>query len=189
MEVFRETERLVLRRFTPDDADLLVALDADPAVMRFLTGGKPTPRSIIAAEVLPRILALPQGYGQWAAQSPDGDFLGWFALTPVSSALGGHRPGVAELGYRLRQEAWGRGLATEGARALVDLAFGELGMRRVVAQTMTVNTRSRRVLEKAGLTFVRTFFLGWDDPIEGGDQGDVEYAIGHEEWAARRTLK
>ncbi len=56
MQVFVETERLVLRRFTEADVDNLFDLDNDPEVMRFLTGGKPTPREVILNETLPRLL-------------------------------------------------------------------------------------------------------------------------------------
>jgi RimJ/RimL family protein N-acetyltransferase len=56
MQVFLETERLVLRRFTEADVDNLFDLDSDPDVMCFLTGGKPTPRDVIRNETLPRIL-------------------------------------------------------------------------------------------------------------------------------------
>ena len=70
MEVFLETERLVLRRFTEADVDQLYDLDGDPEVMRFLTGGIPTPRDVIEHDVLPRFLryyALGDRYGYWAA--------------------------------------------------------------------------------------------------------------------------
>jgi RimJ/RimL family protein N-acetyltransferase len=66
---------------------------------------------------------------------------------------------------------------------LIDKAFRDLGARRVVASTMTVNAGSRRVMEKCGMSFVRTFFMDWPDKIAGSEQGDVEYAIGREEWA------
>ena len=56
MRVFLETERLVLRRFTEDDADNLFELDGDPEVTRFITGGNPTPRDAIRYEILPRLL-------------------------------------------------------------------------------------------------------------------------------------
>jgi RimJ/RimL family protein N-acetyltransferase len=84
---------------------------------------------------------------------------------------------VATLGYRLRRSAWGRGYATEGARTLVRHAFTELGVGRVAATTMAVNTRSRRVLEKAGLRHVRTPYLDWPDPLPGNEHGDVEYEL------------
>ena len=89
---------------------------------------------------------------------------------------------VRELGYRLRQASWGNGFATEGSKALIAMAFTDLGLRRVWAQTMTVNTRSRRVMERCGLRYVRTFFLEWPEPIEGSDQGDVEYELTKPEW-------
>ena len=72
---------------------------------------------------------------------------------------------------------WGRGLATEGARALVRLAFEEFGTERVFAETMTVNAGSRRVLEKAGLRHVRTFDPGYAEVIPGSEHGEVEYAL------------
>ncbi|MGH3208293.1 MAG: GNAT family N-acetyltransferase [Trebonia sp.] len=92
--------------------------------------------------------------------------------------------GVAEIGYRLRRSAWGRGYATEGAQALVRRAFTELGVREVVATTMTVNTRSRAVMERAGLRYARTVHLTWAEPLDGNEQGDVEYRLRREDWIA-----
>jgi RimJ/RimL family protein N-acetyltransferase len=86
----------------------------------------------------------------------------------------------------LKRSAWGKGYATEGSRALIDNAFGELGARRVYAETMAVNTASRRVMEKAGLKFVRSFLQPWPDPIPGDEHGDVEYALTREEWERTR---
>ena len=90
--------------------------------------------------------------------------------------------GVLELGYRLHRSAWGKGYATEGSRALVDLAFRELGADLVIADTMAVNTASRRVMEKSGLRYVRTFHADWPVSIPGDEHGDVEYAITRDEW-------
>jgi RimJ/RimL family protein N-acetyltransferase len=64
-----------------------------------------------------------------------------------------------------------------GSRALIAKAFAELGVERVWAQTMAVTVRSRRVLEKSGLTYGRTFFMDSDDPIPGTEKGEVEYAV------------
>ncbi|GDY31061.1 GNAT family N-acetyltransferase [Gandjariella thermophila] len=184
-----ETERLVLRRFTEADVDDLAALHGDPAVMRFVDDGRPVPRSVVEQETLPAILReyaeLPAGLGCWAAvEKSTGTFIGWFSLRPASSI--GLSGGI-ELGYRLRPAAWGRGYATEGARALVRRAFDELGLDRVVATTMTVNTASRRVLENAGLTLVRTFFAEWPEYLAGAEQGDVEYALTRMAWRARQA--
>ena len=189
MQVFLITERLVLRRFTGADADDLFDLDGDPEVMRFLTGGKPTPRDEIRDETLPRFLDYYErspGFGFWAAvEKPTGEFLGWFALHPPQS---GDLDEV-ELGYRLRRLAWGKGYATEGSRALIHRGFTDLGVRRVVARTMAVNTASRRVMEKAGLTHARTFYPEWPDPIAGSGQGEVEYALTKADWERRRATE
>ena len=177
-----ETERLVLRRFAADDIDNLVELDSDPQVMRFINGGRPTPREEIENEVLPAFLGYYEryaGYGFWAAvERSTGRFVGWFHFRPAEGAL----PEEVELGYRLRRSAWGMGYATEGSRALIGKGFSELGVHRVVASTMVVNVASRRVMEKAGLRFVRIFHQSWPDYIEGEEEGDVEYALFRSEW-------
>ena len=108
MQIFLETERLVLRQFTEDDVDNLVELDSDPDVMRFVNGGRPTPRDEIENVVLATFLDYYErfaGYGFWAAvEKSTGRFVGWFHLRPAEGA----RPGEVELGYRLRRSAWGR---------------------------------------------------------------------------------
>jgi RimJ/RimL family protein N-acetyltransferase len=184
VHVFLETERLVLRRFTPNDVGLLVELDSDPEVMHFITGGRPTPRREIEAEVLPAYLAYYErfvGYGFWAAvERSTGDFVGWFHFRPESEEC----PDEVELGYRLRRSTWGKGYATEGSLALIEKGFVELGVQRVYATTMVVNSASRRVMEKAGLRYVRAFHQPWPYPIDGDEQGDVEYALTNSEWEA-----
>ena len=186
--VYLETDRLYLRQFTPADVDNLVELDSDPEVMRYLTGGRPTPREQVEQVVLPRILSdydRHPGFGCWAAvEKATGEFLGWFLLRSRDGGAGmeGADPGGVELGYRLRRSAWGKGYATEGSRALIRKGFTELGVCRIYAQTMAVNRASRRVMEKCGLKLVRVFFPEWDDPIPGAEEGEVEYALTREEW-------
>jgi RimJ/RimL family protein N-acetyltransferase len=186
MEVYLETERLILRRFTLDDVEHLVELDSDPEVMRYLTGGRPTPREMISNETLPRLLGDYQrgdGFGRWAAiEKATGAFIGWVGFR----SAGGAPPGEAELGYRLRRVFWGKGYATEGSRALIRKGFTELGVWCVVANTMTVNRASRRVMEKVGMSLTRTYFLDWPERIEGAELGDVEYALLKEDWERRK---
>ncbi|MGO9873457.1 MAG: GNAT family N-acetyltransferase, partial [Acidimicrobiia bacterium] len=107
-------------------------------------------------------------------------FVGWFGMV-------GSGDGDYEAGYRLRREWWGAGLATEGTRALIDATFTDRGARRVWAQTMAVNTRSRRVMERCGLRYLRTFHLVWDDPIDGTEHGEVEYELLRENWLKSTT--
>ena len=192
MQVYLETERLVLRRLTADDALNLFELDSDPEVMRYLSGGAPTPRDLIEREILPRFLASYQrfpGYGTWAAAGKSsGDFLGWFGFRPSTEDA----PGDVSLGYRLRRSAWGNGYATEGSRALIRKGFTELGAERVYATTYEDNLASRRVMEKLGMKLVRayrpsledlqaesTFYISSGDPWDGND---VEYALLKAEW-------
>ncbi|MEU8268031.1 GNAT family N-acetyltransferase [Sphaerisporangium sp. NPDC049002] len=183
MSIFLETNRLTLRRFTDADEDNLVELDSDPEVMRFLNGGRPTPREEIRCQVMPALLGCYErfkGLGFWAAEEKATErFLGWFHFRPRKDEP---RDGELELGYRLRRSAWGKGYATEGSRALVDKGFTELGVERVLAETMTVNLGSRRVMEKVGLTLVRTFHRDGLDAIEGFEHGVVEYALARADW-------
>ena len=177
---------MLLRRFTESDVDNLCDLDGDREVMRFIiTGGKPTPREAIRDDALPRFLRSYErfeGFGVWAAiEKSTGAFLGWFEFYPRE----GRGTGEVELGYRLKRSAWGKGFATEGSRALIRKGFAELGVRKVVAETMAVNAASRRVMEKAGLTYVRTLHQQWPERIEGDEHGDVEYALTRADWERR----
>lgn len=198
--VSRTTERLTLRHFDQADTDLLLALDSDPEVMRYLTGGVPTSRADIEARVLPAMThrySCLDGPAFWAAEErASGNFVGWFHLrpkgheTPTTDApAAGPTARVSsqgldlELGYRLNRLSWGRGYATEGSRSLVRAAFEELGAERVHANTMAVNARSRRVMEKVGLRHIRTFFEDWPETIDGSEHGEVEYAVTREAWA------
>ena len=182
MHVFLRTDRMVLRRFTAADVDLLVELDSDPEVMRYITGGRPTPREEIERDFLPAFLGYYErftGYGFWAAiEAVTGGFLGWFHFRPRE----GGSLGEAELGYRLRRSAWGKGYGTEGSCALIRAGFTEHGVERVVADAMAVHTASRRVMEKAGLRLVRTFHQPWPYRVEGEEHGDVEYALSRTDW-------
>ncbi|KQS67056.1 GNAT family N-acetyltransferase [Modestobacter sp. Leaf380] len=179
------TPRLRLRPVRPADGDDVVALHGDPEVMRHLGGGRPVPPARVRGLDLPRLLADygPVPLGCWAAEDRATDeFVGWFELRPM---VGGSADAV-ELGYRLRRSAWGRGLATEGARALVDAVFTATDVDEVVATTMAVNTGSRRVMEKVGLTWRRTYTEESPDQIPGAEHGEVEYALSREDWRPLR---
>ncbi|MFH8586264.1 GNAT family N-acetyltransferase [Streptomyces celluloflavus] len=184
MDTYLETERLALRRFITDDADLLIELDSDPAVMRYLTGGNPTAPEVIRERHLPNIL---NGYEKWggdlglfAAHEKDGNaFIGWFILRPEPEGP----LDEVELGYRLRQAAWGKGYATEGSRALLGKAFTELGVRMVWAETMSVNHGSRNIMKKLEMTLADTIPTPSDmEMVEGSEHGGVRYEITEEQW-------
>jgi RimJ/RimL family protein N-acetyltransferase len=164
------TERLRLAPLSETDLPHLVAMNGDPEVMRYLTGRPATPEEV-AAE-LPGLLGGERGLGLWSGYLADGSFAGVWFLTGDPGD-----PGAGELGWRLPQSAWGHGLAAEGARALVAHGFGTVGLERLWAETMAVNTRSRRVMDRLGMRHVRTEVGVWDDPIPGWEQGEVVYEL------------
>jgi RimJ/RimL family protein N-acetyltransferase len=110
---YLETERMVFRRFIRDDIELIVALDSDPGVKRYIDNDAPVDRDELI-ETLDWWLGYYErtvGYGFWAAiEKATGEFLGWFHFRPGENA----GPLEPELGYRLHRCAWGRGLGTEG---------------------------------------------------------------------------
>lgn len=197
MDVFLVTDRLILRRFTEADLDNLVELDSDPVVMRYLSGGPPTPRETIEFDILPYWLDFYSRFdrfGFWAViEKHSGEFVGWFHFRPYQDDS--DQPKEVELGYRLKQSVWGKGYATEGSLALIERGFTEFGVQRVVAFTYCEHLASRRVMEKAGMRLTRTFRLtpeelfeelGVTDPsLFPGE--DVEYAITKAEWEAQRS--
>ena len=166
---------------TAADVADLVDLDSDPAVMRYVSGGAPTPVETIADWVVPRAVAAMAGgtgAGMWTAHDLGGlRFVGWFALrAPRHSAA----PEL-ELAYRLRRTAWGLGYGTDGSRALLRHAFETAPTDRVFAGTMAVNAASRRVMEKTGMRLVAVHQA--DDPaVDGYERGEVEYEILREHW-------
>jgi RimJ/RimL family protein N-acetyltransferase len=180
MGTLLETDRLALRRFTEADAGLLFELDSDPEVMRYVgpyrLDSVEAYREKIRTRFLPAYARHP-ARGVFAAEDrATGTFVGWFALRPATEYLfaaeaGWTRDTDLELGYRLRRAAWGRGLATEGARALVRLALADPDVTCVVACALATNRSSVRVLEKCGLVRVREF------PIPGFADPDVSFAL------------
>jgi len=173
-----ETERMILRRFSMEDTGLLYELNSNPEVLRYLSRRGPSWEEVEEAlqdyivqysrELSPGRLA--------ALDRASGRFIGQFSLH--------QHGGIRELsmGYRLMPECWGRGLATEGAKALIGYGFAMPDVERIRAQTMFVNAGSRRVMEKCGLRYIRTFHEQFDDPLPGTELGEVEYAITRREW-------
>lgn len=144
------TERLLLRAWRPTDRDPYAALNADPVVMEHFPA--PLTRAESDAHV-DRILAAfeEHGWGLWAAEVPgEADFIGFIGLA-IPRFEAPFTPCV-EVGWRLAQSAWGRGYAPEGATEALRFAFDDLGLDEVLSFTSVGNTKSRRVMEKIGLT-------------------------------------
>jgi len=146
------TERLLLRSWRPSDRAPFAKLNADPEVVRFISDGVPFTRADSDA-LLDAIEAHWQehGFGLWCAtarEDPD-ECLGFVGLA-VPSLLPAVLPAV-EVGWRLARPAWGRGLATEGARAALAHAFRDLHLEAVISIIDPANARSVRVAEKLGM--------------------------------------
>jgi RimJ/RimL family protein N-acetyltransferase len=149
MPIALTTERLLLRRWRDSDRLSFQAINADPRVMEFMPG-------VLTPELTDAVIARIErhfekhGFGLYAAELADEKtFIGFIGLS-VPSFDAPFMPAV-EVGWRLGFNYWGRGLATEGARAVTRYAFGELGHTSLVSFTVPANLRSRRVMEKLGM--------------------------------------
>lgn len=144
-----KTERLVLRRWRDDDRAAFAALNADLRVAEFL----PSPLTRDESDaIVDRIEAhwQAEGFGLWAAElTQQAPFIGFIGLsTPRFEA---HFTPCVEVGWRLSAEYWGKGLATEGARAALSYGFEQLGLNEIVSFTVPDNLRSIRVMQKLGM--------------------------------------
>jgi RimJ/RimL family protein N-acetyltransferase len=144
------TSRLVLRGWRPEDLAPFAALNADEAVMEHF----PTTLGRAASDLLVDNIHghwLREGFGLWAVERrEDATFLGFTGLSRPSFDAS-FMPAV-EIGWRLAREAWGHGYATEAARAALVFAFERLALPEVVSFTVPANGRSRRVMERIGMT-------------------------------------
>jgi RimJ/RimL family protein N-acetyltransferase len=146
-----ETPRLTLRRWQESDRAPFAAMNADPGVMRYFAAPYTRAES---DEAIDRYLAAFNrvGYSFFAATlRSTGEFVGTIGLQIMRVVVPNLPQPAVEIGWRLTQASQGKGLATEGATATVNLAFGELGLNEIVAITAILNRPSRRVMEKLGM--------------------------------------
>lgn len=171
MNIFLETSRLILRQLRKDDEDNLVTLDSDPEVIRFINGGIASSREAIANNFLPYAISYydqDENLGFWAIiEKSSQEFIGWVFLRPevdfkLLQQLNLAEPNAIELGYRLRKQSWGKGYATEVARALVNKSFTELNINKIVAWALAENKASIRVMEKVGLELKQEYVVTAD---------------------------
>ena len=164
MDVVAETQRLILRKLTLDDAESFYRLNGNPEVVRY-TGNKAFDSIESARSFLGNYIDYEShGYGRWAViHNEDGRFLGWCGLK-------WHQAGFVDLGYRFFQEEWGHGYATESAQASLDLGFGTFALDEIIGRVAPGNEASIRVLEKLGMTY-------WKKDICGGFERALYYRI------------
>jgi RimJ/RimL family protein N-acetyltransferase len=170
-----QTERLSLERIRPEDVDDMIAMQQDDRFVDVF-GHRSTPERVrtFTAKQVEDWVGL--GFGLWTIRDRE---------TRAFIGRGGLRSVViedvdeVELGYGLRPEWWGRGLATEMSRTALQIGFERLELPSVVAFTLPTNVRSVHVMEKVGMTFARD--------ITWADMPHVLYRITRAEWESRRS--
>ncbi len=151
MTIHLETERLLLRELVASDADRLFLLDSNPEVMKYV-GMKPLKKVEETLEVIKMIRQqyADNGIGRFAVvEKSSGLLIGWCGLKFISYEINGHQ-NIYELGYRLLPEFWGKGYATESAKAWLEYGFGNRGTDIIYAYVDIENTASVHTLEKLG---------------------------------------
>jgi RimJ/RimL family protein N-acetyltransferase len=166
------TDRLQLRSWRDDDLEPFAALNRDPQVMRHFRAPLSREESDAFADRIRERIAS-DGWGLWAVEVIGGaPFIGFIGL--ARPQFDAHFTPAVEVGWRLAHEHWGNGYAPEGARAALDFAFQRIGLAEVVSMTVPGNVKSRRVMEKLGMSY---------DPADDFDNPTVP--IGH---ALRRNV-
>jgi RimJ/RimL family protein N-acetyltransferase len=161
MHIVLQTPRLYLRRFTMEDAPLLVELNSDPEVIKYVHE-LPLTSLEKSKEILNDII-LPQyqhNLGRWAAYIKNtNEFIGWCGLK--------YRPELDEidLGYRFQKKYWGMGYATEAAQHTLNYGFNMLNLKLITGRAHIENIASLKVLEKIGMQFMKEETVD-DNPVK-----------------------
>ena len=150
MNLVFETPRLILRQFTESDAPLILQLNSDPEIVKYVhepvLETEDQAKNIIVNIILPQYS---KNLGRWAIYSKDNnEFIGWCGLKYVPAR------DEIDLGYRLIQSAWGKGLATEAAMHTLEYGFNLLNLQLITGRAHVQNLASIRVLEKIGMQFI-----------------------------------
>ena len=178
MEIYIETERLVLREILPTDELGLFELDSNPEVHKYL-GGHPVQNIEQIRTVIKNIRRqyIENGIGRIAIIDKNTNkFIGWTGLKLVKENTNNHID-FYDLGYRLIEKYWGKGIATETTKATLKYAFETLDLKEIYGMCDIRNLGSAIVLEKTGLTFIETFDF---DGIE-----HKWYKITKDEWMTK----
>ncbi len=157
-KIFIETERLFLRELVPEDAEGMFALDSDTEVHHYI--GQQPVRTIEESRQVIEILRAQyaaNGIGRWAViEKTTGQFIGWSGLK-LDKVLTNGYINYYDLGYRFMTKHWGKGYATEAAKAWVKYGFETMGLKEIFGRVNVDNIASQKVIENAGLKYVNTF--------------------------------
>ncbi len=145
-----QTPRLLLRPWTPGDVEALFEILQEPDLLRYFPNPDPPGRDIVETYINRQLAHWKEfGYGHWAVILPEEDqVLGWNGLEFLPEL------GECEVAYLLSRRVWGRGYATESARAALRFGFERAGLGSIIGLVHPENEASIRVLKKCGLSFV-----------------------------------
>ncbi|HFA47860.1 MAG TPA: N-acetyltransferase [Bacteroidetes bacterium] len=147
-----QTERLMLRELTVDDAAHFYNLNTDPLVIKY-TGDPPFDNIGHAYSFLKQYEQYKKyGYGRWAViRKEDKEWLGWCGLKYEKEYK------ETDIGYRFYRKYWNKGYATEAAKASLEYGLNKLNLKTIVGRAMKENPASIRVFEKIGMSYVEDF--------------------------------
>jgi len=170
MKQIIETQRLILRELTTNDAENFYQLNLNPNVIRF-TGDSPFKDIQEAKDFLKNYNDYEKnGFGRWAViDKSNQEFLGWCGLKYDENCS------ETDIGFRFFEHQWNKGYGTESAQACLKYGFGKLGLKRIIGRSMAENMASIKVLEKIGLAFIREFAF---DPNNKGVIYEIKYPEG-----------
>jgi RimJ/RimL family protein N-acetyltransferase len=185
-EVAAETRRLILRDWTDEDEHAFYSVMNTPAVMRHL-GGLQTPDEWRSAFLRIRGFTADWGHTFWIVEDKStGTLLGFCGLKRVNAPGAGALTGTPEIGWRLRESAWGKGIAKEAAIASLDLGFSRFGYDHIIAMTIPPNEPSRGLMKRLGMA--RREELDFTDERFGPELNPaIIYWLGADAWPAART--
>ena len=180
-----ETPRLIRREFVVGDWPAVLAYQSDPRYLRlyaWTARSEADARAFVAGFVASQAVAPRRKYQLAITLRDGGELIGNCGIRLAESGVQ-----VADLGYEISPEYWGRGYATEAARAMLDFGFGTLGLHRIWAECVPENAASRRVMEKLGMR--REGRLRQTQRYKGRWWDTLVYGILEDEWRVGRSRK
>ncbi len=175
-----ETNRLLMRQWKASDFQPFASLNADPLVMEYFPNTLTVAESNALAEKIQTFLA-EHGWGLWAIEEKSSQrFTGFVGLSIPTAEL--PCSPCVEIGWRLAQDFWGKGYATEAALASLVIAFEQLNLDEVVAFTSAINQKSRAVMERIHMVDTRQHFDHPNVAINSPLREHVLYKLSRENW-------
>jgi ribosomal-protein-alanine N-acetyltransferase len=158
MQIFVETERLILREMLEEDLVGMYELDSDPEVHRYL-GNRPLKKKEEALEIIRSVRQqyIDRGIGRWSViEKESNDFIGWAGLKLEKKEINNYAD-YYDLGYRLRRKFWGKGIGRECAFETLKYGFGNMDLKEIFAAAHIQNQASNKILRGLGLKYLETF--------------------------------